>query len=241
MANVIEIRDLTVQYGAHRALDGLSFSVRSGEIFGFLGPNGAGKSTAIKTLLGLVFPSSGSVRVHGLDPSDPRSRSRVGFMPEEAVHYRFLNPMEILRFYGKVCGMGRAEADERARALLGLVGLSHVSSRRLGTFSKGMAQKVSLAQALMTDPDTLILDEPTTGLDPLAKKQLRTLLSELNGKGKTIFFSSHELSEVELLCDSIVLMNAGRTLRAGTLKEVLAGRGSHSLEEFFLQAVGGPR
>ena len=239
MANVIEVRDLAVHYADKKAVDGLSFAVKSGEIFGFLGPNGSGKSTTIKSLLGLVFPSAGSVRVNGFSPSDPASRAKIGFMPEEATYYRFLNPKEILSFYGKIFGMSRAERSRRTDFLLDLVGLSHAATRPLSTFSKGMVQKVSLAQALIQDPDTLILDEPTTGLDPLAKMQLRAILSDLKKKGKTVFFSSHELSEVELLCDSIVIIQAGKTLRSGALKEVLGGQGSHSLEQFFLKTVQG--
>lgn len=239
MANIIEIRDLTVRYAGKKAVDGLSFSVKTGEIFGFLGPNGSGKSTTIKSMLGLVFPDAGSVTVNGLPPSDPKSRAKIGFMPEEATYYRFLTPKEILSFYGKVFGMDRAERERRSGALLDLVGLSSVAAKPLGTFSKGMVQKVSLAQALIQDPDTLILDEPTTGLDPLAKMQLRAILSDLKKRGKTIFFSSHELSEVELLCDSIVIIQAGKVLRSGALKEVLGSQGPHSLEQFFLRTVQG--
>lgn len=237
--NAIEITRLVVQYSGQRVVDGLSFHVRRGEIFGFLGPNGAGKSTTLKSVLGLVFPSSGTIRLHGLPPSDPRSRLSVGFMPEEATYYRFLTPMEILRFYGRFYPVPSAEIKERARKLLDLVGLSSATRRVLGTFSKGMVQKVSLAQALMNDPETLILDEPTTGLDPLAKIELRDVLSELKRRGKTIFFSSHELSEAELLCDSVMILKSGRALRAGALKEVLATQGGHSLEKFFLNTIRG--
>ena len=237
--NAIEISDLVVQYSGRRVVDGLSLQVRRGEIFGFLGPNGAGKSTTIKALLGLVFPYSGGVLLHGLPPSDPQSRSHIGFMPEDATYYRFLTPQELLGFYGRLFRIPRVELQRRIERLLELVGLSAAARKQLGTFSKGMVQKVSLAQALVNDPDTLILDEPTTGLDPLAKMQLRRILSDLKKQGKTIFFSSHELSEVELLCDSIVILKSGRILRTGTLDEVLSGQGAHSLEKFFLQTVQG--
>ncbi len=237
MKNVIEVKDLVVEYQGRKAVDGLTFNVRSGEIFGFLGPNGAGKSTTIKAILGLVFPQSGFVRIQGCSPSDPKSRAKIGFMPEEATYYRFLNPREILSFYGKILGISRAQLNTRIDFLLDLTGLSKVSKRPLSTFSKGMTQKVSLAQALIHDPEILILDEPTTGLDPLVKMQLRTILSDLKNKGKTIFFSSHELSEVELLCDSIVIIQAGKMLRSGTLKEVLGTKGGYSLENFFLEVV----
>ena len=237
MKNAIEIANLVVEYSGRRVVDGLSFQVRQGEIFGFLGPNGSGKTTTIKALLGLVFPYSGSVTVHGLVPSDPRSRVSVGFMPEEATYYRFLSPEELLTFYGRVFDIASSELKRRIRTLLSLVGLSSVARKPLSAFSKGMVQKVSLAQALINDPQTLILDEPTTGLDPLAKMQLRQILSGLKKQGKTVFFSSHELSEAELLCDSIVIIKSGKALRSGTLDDVLAGQGGHSLEKFFVNTI----
>ena len=239
MSHAIEVNDLVVQYADKRAVDGLTFSVRRGEIFGFLGPNGAGKSTTIKSLLGLVSPHSGTLSLSHLPPSDPHSRASVGFMPEEATYYRFLTAEEILYFYGRLFLIPRAELKRRVARLLDLVGLTDVSRRALSTYSKGMAQKVSLAQALINDPETLILDEPTTGLDPLAKMQLRGILADLKREGKTIFFSSHELSEAELLCDSLVILKDGKALRSGSLDEVLQGRSSHSLEKFFLNTIQG--
>ena len=239
MANALEVQDLVVQYSDRRVVDGLSFQVGRGKTFGFLGPNGAGKSTTIKTLLGLVFPSSGEVSVHSLPPTDPRSRAKIGFMPEEATYYRYLTPREILDFYGRLFLIPRIELKKRSERLLELVGLAPYAGRQLGTFSKGMVQKVSLAQALINDPETLILDEPTTGLDPLAKAHLRVLLTELKKQGKTVFFSSHELSEAELLCDAVLIIKSGKALRGGTLDEVLAGQGAHSLEKFFLNTIEG--
>ncbi len=237
MENIIEVKDLVVQYAEKKVVDGLSLRVRRGEIFGFLGPNGSGKSTTLKAILGLVFPQSGLIQVQGLAPSDPRSRAKIGFMPEEATYYRYLCAREILSFYGDIFGIPRSELSRRIDFLLDLVGLSSVSRQPLSTLSKGMAQKVSLAQALIQDPDTLILDEPTTGLDPLAKMQLRAILSDLKKKGKTIFFSSHELSEAELLCDTVMIIRSGKVLRGGALKEVLGGQGTHSLEQFFLKTI----
>ena len=239
MANVLDVQDLVVQYGERRVVDGLSFQVGRGKIFGFLGPNGAGKSSTIKSLLGLVFPRSGRLFVHGLSPADPKSREPIGFMPEDATYYRFLTPREILHFYGQLFCIPSAELKKRTERLLELVGLSDAAGRQLGTFSNGMVQKVSLAQALINDPETLILDEPTTGLDPLAKMQLRGILSDLKKQGKTVFFSSHELSEVELLCDSVLILKSGKALRSGSLDEVLAGQGAHSLEKFFLNTIQG--
>jgi ABC-2 type transport system ATP-binding protein len=236
MAPVIEIKDLVVEYDKKRALDGLCLSVNPGEIFGFLGPNGAGKSTAIKTILGLVFPNSGQVRLHGLPPEDVRSRAAVGFLPEEATYYKFLTPVEILRFYGTVCGVSSRILKERTEKLLDLVGLAAVAGKKVSTFSKGMAQKIGLAQALIHDPATLILDEPTSGLDPLSRMELRNLLRKLRQEGKTIFFSSHELSEVELLCDTIAIIKSGKLVKAGPLHKVV-GPQEQSLERFFLKTI----
>ncbi len=238
MTSVIEIKDLIVDYGKKRALNGLSLQVNRGEIFGFLGPNGSGKSTTIKSLLGLIFPVSGTISLHGFSPQDIRSREKTGFLPEEATYYRFLAPMEILKFYGEVCGVPKNILDGRIPELLKLVGLFEVRKKQIRTFSKGMAQKISLAQALINDPETLILDEPTSGLDPLARMDLRNILKSLKQKGKTVFFSSHELSEVELLCDSIAIIKSGRLLKSGSLKEVLGGC-SENLERFFIEAIKG--
>jgi len=238
MNPVIEIQDLIVDYGKKRALDGLSLTVERGKIFGFLGPNGAGKSTTIKSLLGLIFPVSGSIKLHGFSPSDIRSRAKIGFLPEEANYYRFLTPLEILKFYGEVSGVSGAILNDRIEELLRLVGLFDVRKKQIKTFSKGMVQKISLAQALVNDPETLILDEPTSGLDPVSRMDLRRILKDLKDRGKTIFFSSHELSEVELLCDSIAIVRSGRLLKAGSLKEVLAGR-NENLERFFIETIHG--
>ena len=243
MDSVIEVSDLVARYGAGQddALHRLSFRVRRGEVFGFLGHNGAGKSTTIKSILGLLTPFGGKVLLHGLPASDPRSRRRIGFMPEEATYYRYLTPDELLGFYGELFGMSRGDRRRRTAALLGLVGLSAVHNKPLSTFSKGMVQKLSLAQALINDPDTLILDEPTTGLDPLAKKQMREILAELRAGGKTVFFSSHELSEVETVCDTILILKKGRVLCSGPLKEILRGQGGRSLEQYFLETMEAAR
>jgi len=237
MENVIEIQDLVVSYGSKRALDGLSLSVRKGEIFGFLGPNGAGKTTTIKALLGLVFPEKGSIKLHGLSPSDPRSRARIGFLPEEANYYRFLTPVELLSFYGEIFEIDRAVLKKRIEKLLVLAGLSDVARNPIGTFSKGMAQRLSLAQSLINEPETLIYDEPASGLDPLARLELRKILTDLRKEGKTIFFSSHELSEVELLCDSVAIVKSGSLLQCGSLSEILGQNKDQHLERFFLERI----
>lgn len=232
----IAIDGLVYERGGKRILDGLSLRVRTGEIFGYIGPNGAGKSTTIRAMLGLAAPSSGTVLLHGRPVSDPAARRDVGFLPEEAHYYKFLTPFEAMEFYGKLCGMDRAAARRRTDELLELVGLSAVKNRPAGTFSKGMAQKLSLAQALLHDPRTLILDEPTSGLDPLAKNDLRELLKELKSRGKTVFFSSHELSEVELLCDSVALLRAGRIVTQGPAREI-AAHADQNLEKLFVRLI----
>jgi len=236
----IELKDVTVDYArGKRALDGLSLSVKKGTIFGFLGPNGAGKSTTVKAILGLLRPSSGSVRLNGLPADDPRSRRDVGYLPEEAHYYRFLTPLELLDFYGRVFGLSRVERRRRSEAVLDLVGLAAVAKRPIRTFSKGMAQKIGLAQALLNEPRTLVLDEPTSGLDPLARLELRALLLKLRSEGRTVFFSSHELSEVELLCDTAAILKDGKLLQQGTVAELEGGRGEESLERHFVRLVGG--
>ncbi|MBI2870729.1 MAG: ABC transporter ATP-binding protein [Candidatus Omnitrophica bacterium] len=235
----IVIENLTVRYGKSVALDGLSLKVREGEIFGFLGPNGAGKTTTIKVLLGLVYGESGTVRVHGLSPTDCGARRRIGYLPEEAAYYRFLTPLEILRFYGALFRIPRRVLNDRIADLLRLVGLAEVARRPLATFSKGMVQKVGLAQALVNDPDTLILDEPTSGLDPLSRMELRRLLLDLKSRGKTLFVSSHELSEIELICDEVAIIRSGRMVRTGRLKDIMGSASGVSLERFFIETVSG--
>lgn len=232
----IAIRDLRVGYGKNPALHGVSLEVRPGETFGFIGPNGAGKSTTIKALLGLIPVYQGEIRLYGLSPDDPASRRRVGYLAEEAKYYPYLTPLETLEFYGRVCGLPKKERLYRAERLLDLVGLLPFARRRLSTLSKGTVQRVGLAQVLMNDPDTLVLDEPTSGLDPLGRLELHRILNDLKKKGKTVFFSSHELSEVELLCDSIAILKDGRIVRRGALEQVLGGREGH-LERFFLEVM----
>lgn len=239
-AYAIEANDLVVHYGKHEALKSVSLRVKKGETFGFIGPNGAGKSTFIKTTLGLLLPVSGKVLLNGLPPRDTASRAKLGFVPEEANYYRYLTPEEILRFYGRIFGIPKPTLEPRVTELLKLVGLEQVRRKRASTFSKGMMQKISLAQALINDPDTLILDEPTSGLDPLAKLNLREILVRLREQGKTLFFSSHELSEVALLSDSIAIIVGGKVQAAGPLKEVV-GDGERNLERLFIQLVKGDK
>jgi ABC-2 type transport system ATP-binding protein len=177
------------------------------------------------------------VFLDGLNPSDPAARRTLGYLPEDAAYPKFLTPRELLRFYGRLSGVDRAALDARMEKLFPLVGLEHAADRRLGTFSNGMVQKVGLLQALIHDPQILVLDEPTSGLDPVAKLHLRETLRGLQARGKTIFFSSHELSEVELLCDSVAILSAGKILRSGPLSEVV-GDGERNLERLFVRLIG---
>lgn len=234
----IRIENVHKRYGTVHAVDGLSLSLGDGEILGFLGTNGAGKTTTIKMLLGLVAPDSGTIAVLGGDPRHAETRRRIGYMPETAYYYPFLNVHELLAFYGGLCGMDRAAVRRRAGALLARVGLEHAGRRPLRTFSKGMLQRAGIAQAILHDPDLLILDEPFTGLDPLARIQFRDLILELKAAGKTVFFSSHELSEAELICDRVAILKEGACVFNGAVKEI-AGDGAGNLERIFLRVLAG--
>ena len=223
-------------FGGTKAVDGLSLRLGAGEVMGFLGTNGAGKTTTIKMLLGLLAPSAGRVRVLGGDPSDPRVRARIGYMPEVATYYPYLNARELLAFYGGVCGLDAQTIRARTDALLASVGLADAAKRPLKTYSKGMLQRAGIAQALLNDPDLLVLDEPFTGLDPLARIHFRELLRDLKARGKTVFFSSHELGETELLCDKVAIMKAGHCVYQGPVKDI-AGDGATNLERLFLKTL----
>ena len=233
---MIQIDKVTRDFGKIQAVSGLSFSLGRGEIMGFLGTNGAGKTTTIKMLIGLIKPTSGSVRVMGGNPAEPEVRRKLGYMPEVANYYPYLTARELLAFYGGICGLDSAVIRRRSEELLARVGLDWAAKRPLKTYSKGMLQRVGIAQALLADPELLILDEPFTGLDPLARIHFRELMRELKEAGKSIFFSSHELGETELLCDRVAIMKAGRCVYQGAVKE-LAGTGETNLERLFLKVL----
>jgi ABC-2 type transport system ATP-binding protein len=246
MTPAININDLRFSYGSKKgrveALRGINLQVPAGEVFGFIGPNGAGKTTTIKHLLGIIPSKEQHVTIFGASPSSPFSRKRLGYMPENSRYYGFLTPMELLRMYGDICFVERNIITRRARYLLDMVGLSGHADKRLSTFSKGMMQKVSFAQALINDPDLLILDEPTGGLDPLARKNMRHVISDLKEQGKTVFFSSHELSEVELVADKIGVIDRGIIAAAGPVKDLMGSKGAEqTLENYFLQLLGDDR
>jgi ABC-2 type transport system ATP-binding protein len=202
----------------------VSLEVHRGEIFGFLGPNGAGKTTTIKMLMGLVKPTSGSAEVMGRPVPDLAAKRRVGYLPESPYFYDYLSPLEFLDFCGALCDLPRAVRARRSRELLERVGLAHAADRPMRKFSKGMLQRAGIAQALVHDPDLVVLDEPTTGLDPLGRKDVRDLMTELKGAGKTVFFSTHILSDAELLCDRVAIVVDGVVRDVGPLAQLLSPR-----------------
>jgi ABC-2 type transport system ATP-binding protein len=211
-APAIETHGLRKRYGAKLAVADLSLAVRRGEVFGFLGPNGAGKTTSLKMLLGLVTPTAGRARVLGARLGDRATRARVGFLPE---HFRFqdwLTGRELLRFHGRLHGLGGHELDRRAERLLVRVDLTDAADRKLREYSKGMVQRIGLAQALINDPELVFLDEPTSGLDPLGRRLVRDVIQELRARGTAVFLNSHLLGEVEITCDRVVFIKNGRTV-----------------------------
>jgi len=229
--SVLLVQDLakTFKVGFARkvvdAVRGISFDVKRGEIFGFLGPNGAGKTTTIKMLMDLIRPTAGSIRLFGLSPRDMTSRRRVGYLPEQPYFYDYLTPVELMHFFGSIYGMDRAARAGRIDKLLRLVGVAYVRDRSLRSFSKGMVQRVGLAQSLIADPDLVVLDEPLSGLDPIGRREFKDIILGLKSAGKTVFFSSHILADIELLCDRIAIIDKGKLRYVGPLREfVLAGQ-----------------
>ena len=204
------------------ALRDCSFAVKQGEIFGLLGPNGAGKTTTIKILLGFVSPSAGAAFVGGEPAGTPQARKRLGYLPENPALYEFLRGDEYLEFAGRLAGLSRAEARKRCAALLEKVGLGGRADRPIRRFSKGMVQRLGLAQALVGDPQTVILDEPMSGLDPIGRKDVRDLIFTLREEGRTVLFSTHILSDVEAVCDRVAIMVGGRLTDCGSLSELLS-------------------
>jgi ABC-2 type transport system ATP-binding protein len=205
-----------------RAVDGVDFEVRKGEIFGLLGPNGSGKSTTIKLLLGLLNPTKGHIEVFGHSPRHVQTKSRIGYLPEESYLYRYLNSRETLDFFGNLFHLDKKDRDNRAEQLLDMVGLGKTQTRAVGEFSKGMQRRIGLAQALINDPDLVILDEPTAGLDPIGCREVKDLIIALAKRGKTVILSSHLLSDVEDVCDRVVIYYGGKIRADGTLKDLLA-------------------
>jgi ABC-2 type transport system ATP-binding protein len=207
-----------------QAVKSVTFDVRRGEIFGFLGPNGAGKTTTLKMLMGLIFPSAGRAEVLGLPVPTLSAKRRLGYLPESPYFYDYLTPEEFLDFIGALCDVPARERRARGDRLIARVGLDHARGRPLRKFSKGMLQRIGIAQALMGDPELVILDEPMTGLDPLGRKEVRDLMLELRDEGKTILFSTHILPDVEMTCDRVAIVIAGALRSVGPLGALLSAR-----------------
>lgn len=211
-------------------LDGLSLSVRQGEIYGYLGPNGSGKTTTIKVLMGLIRATAGVVEIFGKPVGNVEIRRRIGFLPEAPYFYDYLTAEEFLTFYGHLTGMDRSVLRARVPHLLEMVGLAEARTRQLRKFSKGMLQRVGLAQALIHDPELVILDEPMSGLDPIGRKQVRDLILSLREQGKTVFFSTHIIPDVEMICDRVGVIVKGKLLATGRVDELVTQGHTHSVE-----------
>ncbi len=241
---ILKIENLCVDFrgsgrgtAVKRAVNGLTLSVGEGEVFGFLGPNGAGKTTTMNVLLGFVNATSGSAYLFGKNVREPIARQRIGYLPELTYYYKFLTAEELLRFYARIFRIPRGERDRRIDAVLRLVELDHARNRLIRTYSKGMQQRVGLAQALINNPDLLILDEPTSGLDPIGRMKVREIIQRLKNEGRTVFFSSHELGEVETVCDRVAILHQGELRVEGRVAE-LASQHRCNLEQLFLKVIG---
>lgn len=225
---VVAVRGLTKVFNDFwgrpkaRAVDSVDFEIRRGEIFGLLGPNGSGKSTTVKMLLGLLHPTRGHLEVFGHSPRHVATKSRIGYLPEESYLYRFLNSRETLDFFGQLFHLPKEERRKRTEQLIEMVGLGQANQRSVGEFSKGMMRRIGLAQALINDPDLVILDEPTAGLDPIGCREVKDVILALARRGKTVILTSHLLSDVEDVCDRVVIYYGGRIQAMGTLNELLA-------------------
>ena len=225
-AFALETRDLRKEFGDNVAVRSLSLQVQQGEVFGFLGPNGAGKTTSIKMLLGLVAPTSGTATLLGAPLGDRAARAKTGFLPEHFRFHDWLTAREFLTLHGQLYGLPSARLRERAAELLELVGLTPFQHKQLRTFSKGMLQRVGLAQALLNDPQLVFLDEPTSGLDPVGRRLVRDIIRDLRDLGATVFLNSHLLSEIEITCDRVAFIKHGEVIRVTDLKTIVDGETS---------------
>ena len=241
---VLKIENLGVEYksrevgqGIKQAVKNLNLAVHQGEVFGFLGPNGAGKTTTMNVLLGFVNATGGEARLFGVNVRDPIARQRIGYLPELTYYYKFLTAEELLRFYAKIFRLPKGETETRIDQVLKLVELERARKQPIKTYSKGMQQRVGLAQALINNPDLLVLDEPTSGLDPLGRMKVREIIQRLKGEGKTVFFSSHELGEVETVCDRVAILCQGELKAEGRVSELVRSHQQQNLEQVFLKII----
>jgi ABC-2 type transport system ATP-binding protein len=217
------------------ALDNLNLKVEEGEIFGYIGPNGAGKTTTLKIMMGLIYPTSGNVRIFGRDIKDINIKMDIGFLPEAPYFYDYLTAREFLDFYSQLFGLAKKERERRIEELLDMVDLRLVKDTQLRKFSRGMLQRIGIAQALINDPKLVILDEPMSALDPVGRTKIRDVILHLKDEGKTVFFSSHILSDVEMICDRVGLLVNGKLKEIGKLEELLGER--ESLEDLFMEEI----
>jgi ABC-2 type transport system ATP-binding protein len=223
MPPAIDARHLRKEYGQKAAVADLTLTVERGEVFGFLGPNGAGKTTAVKLLLGLIAPSAGDGRLLGAPLGDPRGRAKVGFLPEHFRFHHWLQAREFLQLHADLCRVPRHVARQRIPELLDLVGLAEHAQKRLRAFSKGMLQRIGLAQALLNEPELVLLDEPTSGLDPVGRRMVRDIIHDLRERGTAVFLNSHLLSEVEITCDRVAFINKGEVIHTSPLRSLMEG------------------
>ncbi len=233
----VEFRSRELGQGAKVALHGLDLAVYPGEVCGFLGPNGAGKTTTMNVLLGFAEATSGAAQLFGTDIRRPIARQRIGYLPELTYYYKFLSAEELLRFYARIFKIPKPDRERRIDAVLKLVELDHARRRPIRTYSKGMQQRAGLAQALINNPDLLILDEPTSGLDPIGRMKVREIIHRLKCEGKTVFFSSHEMGEVETVCDRVAILHQGELKAAGPVASLLQPHETN-LEQAFLRIIG---
>jgi ABC-2 type transport system ATP-binding protein len=234
-------KSYTVGFWRKRRVAGLkplNLAIEQGEVFGYLGPNGAGKTTTLKLLMGLIFPSGGSARILGMEIADPRMKSLIGFLPEQPYFYDYLTAGELLEYYAQLSGVPGRERTRRVQEMLARVGMTHSARTQLRKLSKGMLQRVGIAQALLHDPQVIFLDEPMSGLDPLGRREVRDLIQSLKDEGKTIFFSTHILSDAEALCDRVAILHKGELQGVGGVEELTA-RAQSKVEILFrgLEAI----
>ena len=240
----IEIRNLWVEYPStgrgvppKTAVAGLDLEIQPGEVFGLLGPNGAGKTTAMNVLLGFTNATTGDAKIFGRTAREPQARQNLGYLPELTYYYKFLTAEELLRYYARIFKIPKPQREQRVDAVLKLVDLEHARKRLIKTYSKGMQQRIGLAQALINDPGLLVLDEPTSGLDPVGRMQVREIINRLKDEGKTVLFSSHELGEVETVCDRVAILHEGKLRVIGKV-DALAKEHNCGLEQLFLRVIG---
>src|SRR6185437_10791803 len=233
----VEYRSREIKQQTKTALKGLNLTVQNGEVFGFLGPNGAGKTTTMNVLLGYVNATSGAAYLFDVNVREPIARQRIGYLPELTYYYKFLTVEELLRFYARIFEIPNSETEQRIDRLLKLVELEHARKRPIRTYSKGMQQRAGLAQALINNPDLLLIEEPTSGLDPLSRMKVREIIQRLKNEGKTVFFSSHELGEVETVCDRVGILHQGELQVQGRVSDLLT-QYQCNLEQIFLKVVG---